>query len=313
MIHNPPIFWPMSCHPFMVKLGMYPIAILTSTRINCETAIFFIDFTHVNGADTNFNGNWVRFFWGYPSIHSQYLLRWPYLIPSHFGKARLSQSPMIPAQFLSGWWLGHPSEKYGPSIGMISNPINMGKCQKWQPNHQPVVEPCSFMSGNPARPTPTNLRNLGRWRLSTSSLTTDSTRKRAVGCFFSQSATIVDRFPLLGGITEPSWTVRHWSSVFFIEEPSDGWYTICGKLPKKPSPSHHHIFNGWSKASPNAHGLHIMGYIQIVTFTYVYIYISLSIYLSIYLPIYLSIHPSIYLSVYLSLSLSLYLSIYLSI
>ena len=23
----------------------------------------------------------------------------------------------------AGWWLGHPSEKYGPSIGMISNPI----------------------------------------------------------------------------------------------------------------------------------------------------------------------------------------------
>ena len=24
---------------------------------------------------------------------------------------------------VSGWWLGHPPEKYGPSIGMISNPI----------------------------------------------------------------------------------------------------------------------------------------------------------------------------------------------
>ena len=29
----------------------------------------------------------------------------------------------------SGWWLGHPSEKYGPSIGMIRNPIFLGKCQ----------------------------------------------------------------------------------------------------------------------------------------------------------------------------------------
>ena len=33
------------------------------------------------------------------------------------------------AKFKSGWWFSHPSEKYGTSIGMISNPIFMGKCQ----------------------------------------------------------------------------------------------------------------------------------------------------------------------------------------
>ena len=58
----------------------------------------------------------------------------------------------------TGWWLGHPSEKnMSSSIGMIRNPILMGKCQKWQPNHQPVynqiwdqhgsTKPCC--AGNP--------------------------------------------------------------------------------------------------------------------------------------------------------------------
>ena len=35
----------------------------------------------------------------------------------------------------SGWWLGHPSEKYGPSIGMIIPNIWENKNV---PNHQPV-------------------------------------------------------------------------------------------------------------------------------------------------------------------------------
>ena len=35
----------------------------------------------------------------------------------------------------TGWWLGHPSEKYGPSIGMIIP--NIWENKKWQPNHQP--------------------------------------------------------------------------------------------------------------------------------------------------------------------------------
>ena len=38
---------------------------------------------------------------------------------------------------LSGWWLGHPSEKYDKSsIGMMRFPIVMGKCQI-DGNHSP--------------------------------------------------------------------------------------------------------------------------------------------------------------------------------
>ena len=38
----------------------------------------------------------------------------------------------------TGWWArATPSWKILKSIGMIRNPILMGKCQKWQPNHQP--------------------------------------------------------------------------------------------------------------------------------------------------------------------------------
>ena len=38
----------------------------------------------------------------------------------------------------SGWWLGHPSEKYESQLGWLATQF-MGKCQKWQPNHQPVM------------------------------------------------------------------------------------------------------------------------------------------------------------------------------
>ena len=39
----------------------------------------------------------------------------------------------------SGWWLGHPSEKYEfVNWDDNRNPIFLGKCQKWQPNHQAV-------------------------------------------------------------------------------------------------------------------------------------------------------------------------------
>ena len=40
----------------------------------------------------------------------------------------------------NGWLVGGwatPLKNMSSSIGMISNPILMGKCQKWQPNHQP--------------------------------------------------------------------------------------------------------------------------------------------------------------------------------
>ena len=35
----------------------------------------------------------------------------------------------------AGWWLVHPSEKYGPSIGMIRNPI-YGKIEMFQTTNQ---------------------------------------------------------------------------------------------------------------------------------------------------------------------------------
>ena len=37
---------------------------------------------------------------------------------------------------MAGWWLGHPSEKYESQLGWGHSQY-MGKCQKWQPNHQP--------------------------------------------------------------------------------------------------------------------------------------------------------------------------------
>ena len=43
--------------------------------------------------------------------------------------------------FSSGWWLGHPSEKYGPWIGMMKFPIYFWENKKWQPYHQPVIHP----------------------------------------------------------------------------------------------------------------------------------------------------------------------------
>ena len=47
-------------------------------------------------------------------------------------------------KILSGWWLGHPSEKYEShwkSIGMINMIIpNIWENKKWQPNHQPAIE-----------------------------------------------------------------------------------------------------------------------------------------------------------------------------
>ena len=40
----------------------------------------------------------------------------------------------------TGWWLGHPSEKYEfVNWDDNQNPILMGKSKKWQPNHQPDI------------------------------------------------------------------------------------------------------------------------------------------------------------------------------
>ena len=44
------------------------------------------------------------------------------------------------AMCLSGWWLGHPSEKYEFVNWDDEKPnISGNKIQKWQPNHQPVI------------------------------------------------------------------------------------------------------------------------------------------------------------------------------
>ena len=56
-----------------------------------------------------------------------------------------SNNPNISA-LISGWWLGHPSEKYVVNWDDDINPILMGKFQKWQPNHQPEYDPVIFMS-----------------------------------------------------------------------------------------------------------------------------------------------------------------------
>ena len=40
--------------------------------------------------------------------------------------------------FIPGWWLGHPSEKY-EFVNWDDYSQYMGKCQKWQPNHQPEI------------------------------------------------------------------------------------------------------------------------------------------------------------------------------
>ena len=42
-------------------------------------------------------------------------------------------------QISSGWWLGHPLWKiWLRQLGWLATQY-MGKCQKWQPNHQPVI------------------------------------------------------------------------------------------------------------------------------------------------------------------------------
>ena len=48
----------------------------------------------------------------------------------------ISPSYLHIRSYLVGGWLGHPSEKYGPSIGMMRFPI-YGKIKN-VPNHQPV-------------------------------------------------------------------------------------------------------------------------------------------------------------------------------
>ena len=48
-------------------------------------------------------------------------------------------------KMITGWWLGHPSEKYEfVNWDDEINPIFMGKFQEWQPNHQPVASSWSL-------------------------------------------------------------------------------------------------------------------------------------------------------------------------
>ena len=60
------------------------------------------------------------------------------IIPSH-GFSGLSKIPLTEKHVFctryTGWWLGHPSEKY-ESVGMIRHPI-YGNIKN-VPNHQPV-------------------------------------------------------------------------------------------------------------------------------------------------------------------------------
>ena len=51
---------------------------------------------------------------------------------------------------MTGWWLGHPSEKRLEFVNWDedSNPIFMGKCKKWQPNHQPDDYDGCFLAAN---------------------------------------------------------------------------------------------------------------------------------------------------------------------
>ena len=41
-------------------------------------------------------------------------------------------------QTSSGWWLGHPSEKYESQLGWLETQY-FWENKKWQPNHQPAV------------------------------------------------------------------------------------------------------------------------------------------------------------------------------
>ena len=49
--------------------------------------------------------------------------------------------------YITGWWLGHPSEKYESQLGWWNSQY-MGKCQKWQPNHQPDDIILSLLGGS---------------------------------------------------------------------------------------------------------------------------------------------------------------------
>ena len=51
-----------------------------------------------------------------------------------------------------------PLKNMNSSLGRISNPILMGKCQKWQPNHQPAWNWMIWFGGNPICGNPQMMR-----------------------------------------------------------------------------------------------------------------------------------------------------------
>ena len=69
--------------------------------------------------------------------HQKSKIMWYHDISSPF-MSFMSLNHIKPYGSYTGWWF-EPLWKIWKSIGMISNPILMGKCQKWQPNHQAAM------------------------------------------------------------------------------------------------------------------------------------------------------------------------------
>ena len=104
--------------------------------------------------------SWGFLKWGYPCISSMKSCDFSSVNPACFWgfpfySHIINESIPIMVIFLMiGWWffewwfmvtnlvggcIPTPPKNMSSSIGMISNPIFLGKCQKWQPNHQPVM------------------------------------------------------------------------------------------------------------------------------------------------------------------------------
>ena len=66
----------------------------------------------------------------------------------HMGR-RTEISDVQCAESITGWWArATPLKNMSSSIGMISNRKYMGKCRKWQPNHQPVMNDDGDLGAN---------------------------------------------------------------------------------------------------------------------------------------------------------------------
>ena len=59
---------------------------------------------------------------------------------AHSGQdAVLATNHDISIHIPSGWWLGHPSEKYESQLGWLATQY-IWENKKWQPNHQPAIK-----------------------------------------------------------------------------------------------------------------------------------------------------------------------------